>query len=428
MEIKDIFICHAKRDKKYYISPFLKALEGTDITYWIDEGEIRWGDSLFSKICEGISKSRYILVFLTKSFLKANWAQSELANAFSLERQRGKVFILPLLVAPHRDIFSKYPLLIDKMYLKWSDGFDSIISNIIMRIEEDKKIYLKCINEIDDINIGENLKITEIRYGEGANIDRIGEDDLFILGKDTRINTVKNRGSFFIKNLFHEDTLKTFVSNEKLHFPRHITVSGMKTRPDRTVALFSIKDIVYPPEVDSTGMETFEIKRMNGRGGIAEFVDGYGNFHMPNFRIGKDLGGIGVLVAIEFEGELPVYRSRYVVIVRKGIRYPDDIWLSTKTNKPITQPGYTDLSEAKFVFQSRELYSTSSDIFVSNFSGTIMHNLTEDDQAAADQFVDNYGNEVIEWVDEKHIRYYSATPNGVKRIITKVIPCIETHS
>jgi hypothetical protein len=137
--------------------------------------------------------------------------------------------------------------------------------------------------------------------------------------------------------------------------------------------------------------------------------------------LGREFGGIGILVAVEFDGEHPMCRSRYIVIVRKGVRYPDDIWFSKRTNNPITQPGHTDLSEARFVFQSREPYSASFDIFIAKFDGTSMYNLTEDNHAADDSFFDSEGNEVVEWVDEKRIRY-SSMQGGVRKTVIGIDP------
>ena len=47
---KDIFICHASEDKDGVVSPLSKAFGEHDISCWVDEAEIAWGDSLTGKV------------------------------------------------------------------------------------------------------------------------------------------------------------------------------------------------------------------------------------------------------------------------------------------------------------------------------------------------------------------------------------------
>jgi len=129
-ERRDIFICHASKDKKDYVHPLLEALRARGITYWIDEAEIRWGDKITKKINEGLTVSRYVVVLLTQSFLDRNWPQAELESALHLETSTGEVVVLPLLVAPQELVFKQYPLLRDKLYLRWEEGLDAIVTRL----------------------------------------------------------------------------------------------------------------------------------------------------------------------------------------------------------------------------------------------------------------------------------------------------------
>ena len=110
----DIFVCHASSDKENYVHPFIEILKRSNITYWIDEAEITWGENITRKIDEGLAKSKYVVIFLTQSFLNRNWPQTELSNALNLEISTGRVVVLPLLIASEEEIFSKYPLLRDR--------------------------------------------------------------------------------------------------------------------------------------------------------------------------------------------------------------------------------------------------------------------------------------------------------------------------
>ena len=82
---KDVFICHASEDKLTIIKPLLAALDKEGITYWYDEAEINWGESIPNKVNEGLRISRYVLVVLSSFFLSKNWPQRELNSALNTE-------------------------------------------------------------------------------------------------------------------------------------------------------------------------------------------------------------------------------------------------------------------------------------------------------------------------------------------------------
>lgn len=130
MEKRDVFLCHASEDKDAYVRPFATALASAGITYWIDEAEIHWGDRITKKINEGLVNSRYVVVFLTESFLNRNWPQNELSSALSVEMATGTVVVLPIMIASESIVFAQYPLLSDKYYMPWQGGLESVINTL----------------------------------------------------------------------------------------------------------------------------------------------------------------------------------------------------------------------------------------------------------------------------------------------------------
>lgn len=66
---------------------------------WIDDDEIRVGDSLITKIREGIDYVDYVLAVLSRTSIGSKWVQRELDVAMNLEISRNEVFVLPILVA-----------------------------------------------------------------------------------------------------------------------------------------------------------------------------------------------------------------------------------------------------------------------------------------------------------------------------------------
>jgi len=57
--MRDIFICHASEDKQAIVRPLVAAFKAQKISCWVDEAEIRWGDSITQKVNEGLAQSRY---------------------------------------------------------------------------------------------------------------------------------------------------------------------------------------------------------------------------------------------------------------------------------------------------------------------------------------------------------------------------------
>ena len=54
---RDLFLCHSSEDKRNVVLPFTKILETHGVSYWFDQAEIKIGDSISTKIDEGLRDS-----------------------------------------------------------------------------------------------------------------------------------------------------------------------------------------------------------------------------------------------------------------------------------------------------------------------------------------------------------------------------------
>ena len=125
-EAWDVFICHASEDKAAIARPLYAHLEGSGIRCWLDEAEIAWGESLISKIQQGIASARFVLVILSSAFLEKAWATKELRSALSAEVEADRNLVLPLLVGDPSALLASWPFLKEKRYLVW-DGQPAVI-------------------------------------------------------------------------------------------------------------------------------------------------------------------------------------------------------------------------------------------------------------------------------------------------------------
>ncbi|MBR5415890.1 MAG: toll/interleukin-1 receptor domain-containing protein [Thermoguttaceae bacterium] len=92
----DVFVSYAHEDKAF-VNELVAAFQKRGIRVWIDSLEIGWGDSIRTKIDEGLNKSRYGIVILTSDYIDENkyWTRTELEGLLQVESIKGKI-ILPI--------------------------------------------------------------------------------------------------------------------------------------------------------------------------------------------------------------------------------------------------------------------------------------------------------------------------------------------
>jgi vacuolar-type H+-ATPase subunit I/STV1 len=92
----DVFVSHATEDKDSFADEFVRILrEDYQLKIWYDALIIKWGDSIRTKIDQGLKKSKFGVVVLSRSYIKKHWTQYELEGLFQRESYGGKL-ILPI--------------------------------------------------------------------------------------------------------------------------------------------------------------------------------------------------------------------------------------------------------------------------------------------------------------------------------------------
>lgn len=91
----DVFISHATEDKEDFVDELVIELQRLDIKVWYDKICIKWGESLRSKIDEGLRNSKFGIVVLSQAYINKGWTQYELEGLFNIEMTNGKT-ILPI--------------------------------------------------------------------------------------------------------------------------------------------------------------------------------------------------------------------------------------------------------------------------------------------------------------------------------------------
>lgn len=93
---KSIFLSHCHSDKEF-ANKLANDLKLFGVKVWIDEAEIKIGDSLLEKIREGIYLMDYLAVILSPESVRSQWVRKEVELAMNVEIKGKEVKVLPLL-------------------------------------------------------------------------------------------------------------------------------------------------------------------------------------------------------------------------------------------------------------------------------------------------------------------------------------------
>jgi hypothetical protein len=123
----DVFISHASEDKTAVARPLAERLREMGLRVWLDEAQLRVGDSLRAKIDEGLAQSRYGVVILSHAFFEKRWPQRELGALFSRPNA-----VLPVWHNLRADVVASLsPMLADVVAASTEDGLDRVAVKIV---------------------------------------------------------------------------------------------------------------------------------------------------------------------------------------------------------------------------------------------------------------------------------------------------------
>jgi len=166
----DVFISHAREDKEVIAKPIATALSTLGVSVWYDGFALKVGDSLSRSMDEGLSRSRYGIVILSKSFLGKPWPDYELRSLVTKEIELGKV-ILPIWSGVEREeVFSFSHMLADKFALQHTEGnLNALVAELLAIIRPDISLRLGRLlragfERIEGVEVAPN----NIRVGPGV--------------------------------------------------------------------------------------------------------------------------------------------------------------------------------------------------------------------------------------------------------------------
>lgn len=94
---KEVFLCHASSDKGF-VRMVHDDLKRLGVNLWLDENEIKVGESIISRVSNGLESSKTLIVFLSPNSVKSKWARKEWQSFLARHLKGGDLTILPALV------------------------------------------------------------------------------------------------------------------------------------------------------------------------------------------------------------------------------------------------------------------------------------------------------------------------------------------
>lgn len=127
-----IFISHNWQDKKI-ARRLAKDLTARGVGVWLDERELKIGDSLIEKIREGIDNVEYLVVLLSHASAESPWVKKEVDIAMNQEIEGKRIKVLPILIEDcDPPGFLKGKLYAD---LRNTKNYSSVLSQIVERLK-----------------------------------------------------------------------------------------------------------------------------------------------------------------------------------------------------------------------------------------------------------------------------------------------------
>lgn len=137
-----VFLSHSHADKEF-AHRLAEDLRSAGAEVWIDEAEIRLGDSLIQKISEAIDSVDYLAVVLSPTSVGSEWVRREVEIALNEEIAGQRVKVLPLLLATCE--IPKF--LIGRLYADFTgpDSYQNGVNMVLARLELYREAHPKRI-------------------------------------------------------------------------------------------------------------------------------------------------------------------------------------------------------------------------------------------------------------------------------------------
>jgi len=136
LKIPTVFISHNSKDKPF-ARKLASSLRSHDIRCWVDEAEIRFGESLVQKISDAINKIDLVIAVISNNSVYSNWVRQELDWAMTKEIKGDRIIVIPIIIEKCDIPF----FLANKLYADFTDK--DRFNNTLERLAESINYHLQ---------------------------------------------------------------------------------------------------------------------------------------------------------------------------------------------------------------------------------------------------------------------------------------------
>lgn len=124
-----VFLSHSSIDKPF-IRQLAADLTSEGILVWLDEQQIKVGDSINEKVSQGLAESDFFVIALSENSIKSEWVKKELNSALIDEIESKKVKVFPIKI----DNTSIPVLIKDKKYADFTKSYKTGLNELLNAI------------------------------------------------------------------------------------------------------------------------------------------------------------------------------------------------------------------------------------------------------------------------------------------------------
>ena len=131
IDMRDYFISHAGEDRSEFVDPLVEEMKRRGQTVWYSEFEVTLGDSLLTRINEGLKNSRFGVVVLSPNFFLKPWPRAELDGLAARAAVEDRKVILPVWHRlGHAEVTERSPALGGLVGIETTRGIPAVVDAI----------------------------------------------------------------------------------------------------------------------------------------------------------------------------------------------------------------------------------------------------------------------------------------------------------
>ncbi|MDO3381519.1 TIR domain-containing protein [Gilvimarinus algae] len=121
-----VFISHSSKNKPE-VRKLARSLRAKGISVWLDEEQIKVGESISKKIQEGLKESEYLCLWVTVDSIESGWVEKEWLPKIKQEVDEKRTVVLPLLAEDA--VMPEF--LADKKYADFRNSFQHGLNDLL---------------------------------------------------------------------------------------------------------------------------------------------------------------------------------------------------------------------------------------------------------------------------------------------------------